>query len=60
MLAFIKDQLQLPGFSFLVTELSLEVPEAGGVLLPSNVRELNDALRTRHAQIHLRVTGMKG
>lgn len=58
--ALVKDQLQPPGFPLLVTELPLKVTEAWGVLVPPDVRELDDSLRTRQVQLNLVGTRMGG
>lgn len=51
---FVKNQLHPPTVTFSVFEFSLKVSKASGVLVPGNLRELNDSLRIWKTHINLK------
>lgn len=51
---FVKNELHSPTVTFSVFEFSLKVSKASGVLVPGNLRELNNSLRIRKTHINLK------
>lgn len=51
---FVKNQLCSPTVTFSVFELSLKVSKASGILVPGNLRELNNSLRIWKTHIDLK------
>lgn len=51
---FVKNQLHSPTVTFSIFEFSLKVSKASGVLVPGNLRELNNPLRIWKTHINLK------